>query len=178
MFQSGQMGQTVNLLVDTFGGSNPSAPTIRVRVEIDTDSFVFTCPFLRRRSLFKRLEPMTGFEPVTSSLPRKCSTPELHRLVWSDERGSNSRPLAWKANALPTELPSHFFCGRGWIRTTEGINQQIYSLPHLATLEHALFQLFSSLASRPTPAFILSEPLVGFEPTTPRLQITCSGQLS
>ena len=24
----------------------------------------------------------------------------------------------------------------------------------------------------------LSEPLVGFEPTTPRLQITCSGQLS
>ena len=26
-----------------------------------------------------------------------------------------------------------------------------------------------------TPRF---EPLVGFEPTTPRLQITCSGQLS
>jgi hypothetical protein len=24
-------------------------------------------------------EPMTGFEPVTSSLPRKHSTPELHR---------------------------------------------------------------------------------------------------
>ena len=31
------------------------------------------------------------------------------------------------------------------------------------------------------PFFIFSyifEPLVGFEPTTPRLQITCSGQLS
>ena len=25
---------------------------------------------------------------------------------------------------------------------------------------------------------LFSEPLVGFEPTTPRLQITCSGQLS
>jgi hypothetical protein len=25
---------------------------------------------------------------------------------------------------------------------------------------------------------MFSEPLVGFEPTTPRLQITCSGQLS
>ena len=25
---------------------------------------------------------------------------------------------------------------------------------------------------------LLFEPLVGFEPTTPRLQITCSGQLS
>ena len=27
----------------------------------------------------KKNEPMTGFEPVTSSLPRKRSTPELHR---------------------------------------------------------------------------------------------------
>ena len=26
------------------------------------------------------MEPMTGFEPVASSLPRKRSTPELHRL--------------------------------------------------------------------------------------------------
>ena len=33
----------------------------------------------------------------------------------------------------------HLFCGRRWIRTTEGINQQIYSLPHLATLVFALF---------------------------------------
>lgn len=32
--------------------------------------------------------------------------------------------------------------GGGWIRTTEGINQQIYSLPHLATLvhPHCIFQ--------------------------------------
>ena len=32
-------------------------------------------------------------------------------------------------------------CGQGWIRTTEGISQQIYSLPHLATLvlaQHAM----------------------------------------
>ena len=27
VFQSGQMGQTVNLLLFSFGGSNPSAPT-------------------------------------------------------------------------------------------------------------------------------------------------------
>ena len=33
-------------------------------------------------------------------------------------------------------------CGRRWIRTTEGINQQIYSLPHLDTL---VFSLFSFL---------------------------------
>ena len=28
------------------------------------------------------------------------------------------------------------------------------------------------------PPIVFLEPLVGFEPTTPRLQITCSGQLS
>ena len=60
--------------------------------------------------------------------------------------------------------------GKRWIRTTEGINQQIYSLPHLATLVFAL-----TIAKA---IFFQSEPLVGFEPTTPRLQITCSGQLS
>ena len=53
--------------------------------------------------------------------------------------------------------------GRRWIRTTEGINQQIYSLPHLATL------VFSQKNF---------EPMEGVEPTTPRLQITCSSQLS
>ena len=29
-YQSGQMGQTVNLLVYTFGGSNPSSPTQKI----------------------------------------------------------------------------------------------------------------------------------------------------
>ena len=58
------------------------------------------------------------------------------------------------------------FRGRRWIRTTEGINQQIYSLPHLATL------VFSQNSLR------TFEPMEGIEPTTPRLQITCSGQLS
>ena len=31
-------------------------------------------------NFLKSVEPMTGFEPVASSLPRKRSTPELHRL--------------------------------------------------------------------------------------------------
>src|SRR5690554_5247681 len=48
---------------------------------------------------------MMGIEPMTSSLPRKRSTPELHRLLkLSGKRDSNPRPLAWKANALSTEL--------------------------------------------------------------------------
>ena len=54
--------------------------------------------------LYTTKEPMTRFELVTSSLPRKRSTPELHRLFKSGRRGSNSRHSAWKADALPTEL--------------------------------------------------------------------------
>ena len=51
---------------------------------------------------------MTRFELVTSSLPRKRSTPELHRQKKESERpGSNRRHSAWKADALPTELLSH-----------------------------------------------------------------------
>ena len=62
-------------------------------------------------------EPMTGFEPVTSSLPRKCSTTELHWQICrpadtgsvseSGRRGSNPRPSAWKTDALSTELLPH-----------------------------------------------------------------------
>ena len=73
---------------------------------------------------------MTGFEPVTSSLPRKRSTPELRRrkvfnlhpyfkkeeiscfhnfvTLLSGRPGSNRRHSAWKADALPTELLPHF----------------------------------------------------------------------
>ena len=82
----------------------------------------------------------------------------------SGKRDSNPRPPAWKASALSTELfpqitlfpatPFHVrsqqvqpchrkdiynkvkICGCGWIRTTEVERQQIYSLPHLAALEH------------------------------------------
>ncbi len=81
-------------------------------------------------------EPLVRIELTTSSLPRKCSTPELQRLVKqmivdrcklteetichpssvfchlkkSGRRGSNPRPIAWKAIALPTELLPHFYC--------------------------------------------------------------------
>lgn len=77
-----------------------------------------------------------GFEPMTSSLPMRCSASELRRPndVWSGKRDSNPRPSAWKADALPTELfpltrllirtPSSkdegdwMYGGEWWIRTT------------------------------------------------------------
>ncbi len=83
---------------------------------------------------------------MTSSLPRKRSTPELHRprsssrnLNTSGRRDSNPRPSAWKADALPTELlPPPLWLkkyrGESRIRTYEGESQQIYSLPQLTAL--------------------------------------------
>ena len=67
--------------------------------------------------------------------------------------------------------PRPVFSGKRWIRTTEGVRQQIYSLPHLATLVSSQYFQTVGLSS-------VDEPMEGFEPTTPRLQITCSGQLS
>jgi hypothetical protein len=37
------------------------------------------------------MEPTTGFEPVTSSLPKTRSTPELRGLGWWGEQDSNLR---------------------------------------------------------------------------------------
>src|SRR5579864_7340553 len=73
----------------------------------------FSFPMTKVSSKCQRgdgLEPTTGLEPVTSSLPRKCSTPELGgqhvRLAVpaSGRPDSNRRRSAWKADALPTEL--------------------------------------------------------------------------
>ena len=108
-----------------------------------------------------------GIELMTSSLPRMRSTPELHRLILlSGKRGSNSRPSAWKADALPTELLPHRVMWGEQDSNLRRHRQQIYSLPQLATLVSPQLLCF------------LFEPIEGFEPTTPRLQITCSGQLS
>ena len=77
-------------------------------------------------------ELQTGFEPVTSSLPRMRSTSWataafiLKRrrfsclstaFLLSGRRGSNPPPIAWKAIALPNELLPHlefwYFVGEG-----------------------------------------------------------------
>ncbi len=116
---------------------------------------------------------MMGIELMTSSLPRMRSTPELHRQ--SLERGRRIElPFpAWKAGIIAIiRTPLGGFTPLWWARMDSNhrrYNQQIYSLPHLATLVLAL-KYANTLG--------LSEPMGGFEPSTPRLQITCSGQLS
>ena len=83
---------------------------------------------------------MTGFEPVTSSLPRKRSTPELHRLKIF-RAGDRVRTgdiqlgrltlyqLSYSRNII---LSYQIKCGESRIRTCEVKKQQIYSLSSLA----------------------------------------------
>ena len=71
------------------------------------------------------------------------------RSLLSGKRDSNPRPPAWKASALSTELfPRLLPFSEGkrvaalWVRMDSNHRsrrQQIYSLPHLATLEHTHF---------------------------------------
>ena len=82
----------------------------------------------------KNPKPTIGIEPMTSSLPRKCSTTELrgHKKLtnlairWSGKRDSNPRPSAWKADALANwAIPASstnlkIQDGEGRIRTSEG----------------------------------------------------------
>ena len=73
-----------------------------------------------------------GIELMTSSLPRMRSTPELHRLNGAENEVRTRDPQLGRL--MLYQLSYFRDCGRRWIRTTEDISQQIYSLPHLATL--------------------------------------------
>ena len=97
---------------------------------------------------------MRGIEPLTFSLPRKRSTPELHRLLVglrrlfsSGRRGSNSRPTAWKAVALPTELLPQFGKNLHVLVGVSGLEplnpkERIYSPPQLPLCDTPLFISF------------------------------------
>ena len=144
---------------------------------------------------------MTGFEPVTSSLPRKRSTPELHRLfsqwtdsVWahrqwsskailfrwenmSGKRDSNPRPSAWKADALASwATPADLSSSRTYLSGESRIR----------TCEDIVnrFTVCPRWPLEYLPDFYVvqsykeREPMEGFEPPTRWLQISCSGQLS
>ena len=125
-----------------------------------------------------KMELLMGFEPMTSPLPRECSGPlsyksreENERILerWSGRRDSNSRPSAWKADALPLSYSRVSFSGGRRIRTFEGKCRQIYSLLPLVTrASHLNFPhtCVWAMSSR--------EPTMGLEPATCCLQDSCS----
>ncbi len=79
-----------------------------------------------------------GFELMTSSLPRMRSTPELHRHSFERGRRIELPFPAWKAGIIAIiRTPQSGAPLDWWARMDSNhrrYNQQIYSLPHLATL--------------------------------------------
>ena len=84
-----------------------------------------------------------GIELMTSSLPRMRSTPELHRQRGAENEVRTRDP---QLGRLMLYQLSYFRdtkkSGRRGIRTPEGVSQQIYSLPQLATLVSSHLRYF------------------------------------
>src|SRR5579872_1728096 len=55
-------------------------------------------PLGRTTDVIQTMEPLTGIEPVTSSLPRKCSTTELQRRI---ARFSRAAPVQCPRGSSP-----------------------------------------------------------------------------
>ena len=118
--------------------------------------------------LSKNLERKTRLELATYSLEGYRST------KWATSAFSKNYPLSLKLQRCS---------GQGWIRTTELRRGQIYSLLPLATwlLAHSISDYpisdlrFSGTNLKSAITNLQSrEPLVGIEPTTYWLQISCS----
>ena len=112
-----------------------------------------------------------GIELMTSSLPRMRSTPELHRLLSGAENEVRTRDP--QLGRLMLYQLSYF--RKNWwaekdsnLRSDYAADLQSAAIATMRTSQNMLYNM-----SKP-----LFEPIEGFEPTTPRLQITCSSQLS
>ena len=119
-----------------------------------------------------------GLEPATSSLPRKCSTPELrqHLIKKRAEDGTQTRDP--QLGRLMLYQLSYFRRNKWAVMDSNHRSRktaELQSAPFGHSGNCPLFFIIGISHYRDFPIF---EPLVGFEPTTPRLQITCSGQLS
>ena len=116
-----------------------------------------------------QFEPVMGIELMTSSLPRMRSTPELHRLLIRAEDEVRTRDpqlgrlmlyqLSYFRKILWEEVDSNHRTRRSGFTVRRNCRYAI--LPSCSEFASETF-----------------EPMEGVEPTTPRLQITCSGQLS
>ena len=111
-----------------------------------------------------------------SALPLSYNSKEEKKE--SGRRDSNPRPSAWKANALSTELLPHVI---KWAKMDSNHRRRKPADLQSAPFGHSgICPTFFNRPATNTPSLSLFcfEPLVGFEPTTPRFQITCSGPLS
>ena len=113
-----------------------------------------------------------GFELMTSSLPRMRSTPELHRLFYFLFRAENEvRTRDPQLGRLMLYQLSYFRkkVGGGGLEPPNP-KERIYSPPQLPLCDPP-----DNVPAHYSPE---REPIEGVEPTTLRLQITRSSQLS
>ena len=87
-YQSGQMGQTVNLLAFAFGGSNPSPPTQRGNSSVD------------RALAFQA--GGRGFEPRLPLKLRQCSS-GVERFLGKEEVLSSTLSYSSNSYLIPAE---------------------------------------------------------------------------
>ena len=139
---------------------------------------------------------MAGVEPATSSLPRMRSTTELHQqhelpcsLLLEKYECINKNRAENGAQTRDPQLGRLVLYRLSYFReltTTSAtvtfffVGADGFEPPKVKTSRFTVCPIWPLWN---TPNSIISkfhffEPLVGFEPTTPRLQITCSGQLS
>ena len=115
-------------------------------------------------------EPMTRIELVTSSLPRKRSTPELHRQSFKKWAGDEIRTRDPQLGRLTlyqlsySRLFNSINIMWGWMDS----NQRYLTVTDLQS---------AAIATMRHPRHIF-EPMEGLEPPTCWLQISCSSQLS
>ena len=104
-------------------------------------SFLFRDSIIRHRIVGQSFTQVNSLPPrLSSSLSRKINFKIFQIPRWHHQ--TSPRRSVIYASKLPSSSLVFFalgYCGRRWIRTTEGINQQIYSLPHLATLVFSRF---------------------------------------
>ena len=122
---------------------------------------------------------MTGIEPVTSSLPRTRSTPELHRLIPRSSLGAlwkNERETRFELATLSLEG----WCSTNWATPAFFLwwGEQDSNLRRRSHQIYSLTSLTAWVSPQPYQLFSKNEPMEGFEPPTRWLQISCSGQLS
>jgi hypothetical protein len=110
------------------------------------------------------LELLMGFEPMTSSLPRTCSTPEpqqlIRRSVSGVERVMGIEPTqpAWKAGALPL---SYTRACPG-VRSPESSSFSFVILVLPGSAKSCIRSVLSAVVFRPRVASMVGE--AGFEP--------------
>ena len=136
---------------------------------------------------------MAGVEPATSSLPRMRSTTELHQqrethsLRLDKYERINKNRAENGAQTRDPQLGRLVLYRLSYFRELTTTSATVILLlvgadgfepPKVKTSRFTVCPIWPLWNTPNTISMFVFEPLVGFEPTTPRLQITCSGQLS